>query len=155
MIKLIKTTARDLESIFEFQADTRAVQMAAFTSENPGDKSAYMSKWTKIIENPNIHMMSIFNDEELVGSILHFDMGDETNVSYGISPSHWGKGYASKGLSAFLQSTSKRPLYGRAAFDNIGSQKVMEKNGFKRVGKEVAFANARKAEIEEFVYLLD
>lgn len=129
--------------------------MAAFTSENPEDKEAYISKWSKIVENPNILMMSIFNDEELVGSVLHFDMGDETNVSYGISPAHWGKGFASKGLEAFLKSTSKRPLYGRSAFDNVGSQRVMEKNGFKKIATEEAFANARQAKIEEFVYLLE
>jgi len=32
---------------------------------------------------------------------------------------------------------------------------VMEKCGFQKIGTEKGFANARQAEIEEFVYRLD
>jgi RimJ/RimL family protein N-acetyltransferase len=47
-----------------------------------------------------------------------------------------------------------RPLYGRTAFDNVGSQKVLEKCGFVRTGQDKGFANARQAEIEEYIYRL-
>jgi len=47
-----------------------------------------------------------------------------------------------------------RPIFGRTAFDNFASQKVLEKNGFVRIGKDKGFANARQAETEEFIYKL-
>jgi RimJ/RimL family protein N-acetyltransferase len=43
----------------------------------------------------------------------------------------------------------------RVASDNFGSIAVLEKLGFRQVGTDVGFANARGAEIEERIYLLD
>ncbi|RYF99627.1 MAG: N-acetyltransferase, partial [Chitinophagaceae bacterium] len=40
------------------------------------------------------------------------------------------------------------------AFDNIGSQKVLEKCGFTKIGNDRGFAHARQAEIEEYIYKL-
>jgi RimJ/RimL family protein N-acetyltransferase len=47
-----------------------------------------------------------------------------------------------------------RPIYRRVAFDNYSSQKVLEKCNFVKIGKEKGFANARQAEIEEYIYKL-
>ena len=55
-------------------------------------------------------------------------------------------------LIVFLETQYLRPLHGRVAFDNFGSQKVLEKCGFVRVGNEKGFANAGNAEIEECIY---
>ena len=49
----------------------------------------------------------------------------------------------------------RRPLYGRAAADNLGSLRVLEKCGFVRVGSERGFASARGEEIEEVILRLD
>ena len=48
-----------------------------------------------------------------------------------------------------------RPLHARAASDNAGSLRVLRKAGFQVVGTEVAWANARGAEIEETLLRLD
>ena len=56
MIELAKTTREDLETLFEFQANPEGIWMAAFTSEDPGDKAAYLEKWRQIVENPAIKM---------------------------------------------------------------------------------------------------
>ena len=52
-----------------------------------------------------------------------------------------------------------RPILGRVAFDNFGSQKVLEKCGFIKIGSDKGFANARQTDrqtdIEEFIYKLD
>jgi RimJ/RimL family protein N-acetyltransferase len=40
------------------------------------------------------------------------------------------------------------------AFDNFGSQKVLEKSGLIKTGTDKGFASARQAEIEEFIYRL-
>jgi ribosomal-protein-alanine N-acetyltransferase len=57
-------------------------------------------------------------------------------------------------LQAFLKIEKARPLFGRVAFDNYGSQKVLDKCGFVKIGTDKGFANARQTEIEEFIYKL-
>ena len=152
---ILKATSQaDLVTLFAYQTHKTSILMAAFTAENPNDKEAYMDKWSKIITNPQINMQSIYVDDQLVGSILCFDMMDETNVSYWLGHKYWNKGIASKSLKRFLQKTKKRLLIGRTAFDNYGSQKVLTKCGFTFMRKETDFANARGKKIEEYIYIL-
>jgi [ribosomal protein S5]-alanine N-acetyltransferase len=153
-MELKKTTLQDLDSLFVFQTDEESNFLAAFTPEFPNDKEAYFGKWSKIIANPNINMQSIFIDDSIVGSIIKFQMGDDKEISYWLDRKFWGKGYCSKALSMFLESETDRPLNGRVAFDNLGSQRVLEKNGFVNKGHDRGYANARKAEILEYIYQL-
>lgn len=153
MLKLIPTTISDLETLFQFQKDEESNQMAAFTSENQNDKEAYLTKWKGIVENTEIPMHTIWLKSEIVGSILYFNFGDETNVSYIIDRKYWGKNFATLALSEFLSKFPNKTFYARTAFDNIGSQKVLEKNGFTNIGKEQGFANARQSEITEYIFI--
>jgi [ribosomal protein S5]-alanine N-acetyltransferase len=57
-------------------------------------------------------------------------------------------------LKNFLKLELTRPIFGRVAFDNKGSQRVLEKCGFIKIGTDKGFANARQAEIEEYIYNL-
>ena len=57
-------------------------------------------------------------------------------------------------LKEFLTIETERPIFGRVVFDNFGSQKVLEKCGFIKIGTEKGFANARQTEVEEFIYKL-
>lgn len=152
MLILKKTTKLDLETLFLIQSEPEGVWMAAFTPENPSDKKAYIEKWSEIITNPSIQMQTIWMEEKIVGSIVHFDVMEKTNISYSILREKWGKGIATEALGRFINNVSKRPLFARVAHDNVGSQRVLEKNGFQQIGKEKGFANARKKEIKEYVY---
>lgn len=155
MIVLTKTTVEDLETLFVFQTNKKGIWMAAFTPENPDDKEFYMKKWTGIVQNPDIHMQTIRFENKIIGSVAHFELFGETNVSYWIDQPYWGKGLATESLKMFLRDAVTRPLFARVAYDNYGSQKVLEKCGFKITGTDKGFANARKMEIEEFIYKLE
>ena len=48
-----------------------------------------------------------------------------------------------------------RPIFARAAADNIGSMRVLEKCGFRIIGKNKDFANGRGQETEEYILRLD
>ena len=73
-------------------------------------------------------------------------------VTYWLGKHYWGKGLATRALSTFLtHANPTRPIYARAAKDNIGSLRVLEKCGFKIIGEDSGFANARGKEIEEFL----
>lgn len=153
-INLRKTNTNDLYILFEFQIDPEANYLAAFTSENPSDKKAYIAKWTKLLSNKKVNINTILLNDKIVGSITKYEMNGNAEITYWIEKKFWAKGIASNALEKFLKTEKKRPIYGRVAFDNIGSIKVLEKNGFSKIGTENGFANARAKNIEEFVFQL-
>ena len=154
-IKFRKTEVDDLELLFKFQLDKEAMNLAAFTPKDPTDKSAYLSKYTKILSDPTVNNQTIIIDNIIVGSIAKFEIHGQAEVTYWIDKNFWGKGIATKALEYLLTIETTRPIFGRVAFDNYGSQKVLEKCGFLKIGKDKGFANARQTEIEEFIYKLD
>jgi RimJ/RimL family protein N-acetyltransferase len=80
---------------------------------------------------------------------------DETEVSYWIDRSAWGRGIASGALELLLELVPARPLHARAASDNVASLRVLRKAGFEVIGTEISYANARKCEIEETILRLE
>jgi RimJ/RimL family protein N-acetyltransferase len=81
-------------------------------------------------------------------------MFDEPEIGYWIDKTYWGKGVATRALALFLEEIELRPLYARVAKDNQGSIRVLEKCGFIRHGEDKGFANARGAEVEEYILML-
>lgn len=151
-IILRKTEIADLESFFIFQLDDEANYLAAFTAKDPTDKTAYLQKYTKFLKDPTKNMQTIIVAGSIAGSISAFEIEGEAEVTYWIDKKFWGKGIATKALKEVLKTENRRPIFGRVAFDNFGSQKVLEKCNFVKIGTAKGFANARQAEIEECVY---
>ncbi|MBD3582483.1 GNAT family N-acetyltransferase [Flavobacterium selenitireducens] len=152
---LRKTTLDDLDRLFEFQLDEKANHLAAFTAADPADKKAYIEKFTRLFADPSVNNFTIWQRDVIVGSIAKFEIDSKAEITYWIDRAFWGGGIASAALGELLATERQRPLFGRVAFDNIGSQKVLERCGFIRIGTDKGYANARKREIEEFVYRLD
>ena len=153
-ITLAETEQDDLNAFFQFQLDEEANYLAAFTPKDPNDKAAYIEKYTKHLADPTIHMRTIKVNDVIAGSIAKFIMENEAEITYWIDKKFWGQGIATAALNEFLKMEQTRPIRGRVAFDNYGSQRVLEKCGFVKIGKDKGFANARQAEIEEFIYKL-
>jgi ribosomal-protein-alanine N-acetyltransferase len=153
-ITLTKTEKDDLDAFFLFQLDKEANFLAAFTQKDPSDKTAYIEKYSKFLSDPTINMQTIKLNDEIVGSIAKFVIEDDVEVTYWIDRKFWGQGIASTALKGLLMIEQSRPIFGRVAFDNYGSQKVLEKCGFVKIGTDNGFANARQEEVEEFIYKL-
>lgn len=153
-IVLRKTEVTDLELFFVFQLDKEASYLAAFTPKDPTDRTAYLEKYTKLVNDPTINMCTITVDDVIAGSISKFEMNGKAEITYWIDKEFWGRGVATQALTSFLTIEHSRPIFGRVAFDNFGSQKVLEKCGFIKIGTDKGFANARQMEIEEFIYQL-
>lgn len=153
-VKLKQTQKSDLEFLFRFQLDKEANYLAAFTPKDQANKEAYIEKFTGFLNDPTINMQTIWVDETIVGSIAKFEVKGDTEITYWIDRIFWGKGIATTALYNFLNIERTRPIFGRVAFDNPGSQRVLEKCGFIRIGQDRGFANARQMEIEEFIYKL-
>ncbi len=154
-ITLRKTILPDLEFFFLFQLDKEANYLAAFTAKDPTDKTAYLQKYTQLVNDPAINMQTILVGEIIVGSISKFEMEGRAEITYWIDKPFWAKGIGTQALTLFLNNETTRPIFGRVAFDNTSSQKVLVHCGFIKIGTDKGFANARQAETEEFIYKLD
>lgn len=153
-IKLRATEVSDLNVLFQFQQDKASGYLAAFMPKDPTDKPAFLNKYIKLLDDPTVNNQTIIFDNTIVGSIAKFVLEGDTEITYWIDRNYWGRGIATKALEMFLSIETARPILGRVAFDNFGSQRVLEKCGFVKIGSDKGFANARQMEIEEFIYKL-
>lgn len=144
----------DLDALFEQMRDPEAVRMAAFTAKDPDDREAFDRHMAKLRTSPDITTRAVTRDGRLVGSIGCFVVEGDTEITYWIDRSAWGQGVAGAAVALFLDLIPVRPLYARAAGDNVGSLEVLRKAGFTVVGTETSYANGRNAEIEETVLRL-
>lgn len=123
------TTEADLPLFFEWQRDPVANRMAAFTAKDPTDREAFTAHWTKILRDDAIIKETILFGGRAIGSIARFEWLGKPNVTYWIGREYWGRGFATQGLSRFLQDVKTRPLYASAAKDNLASIRVLQKCG--------------------------
>ncbi|MDQ5825409.1 MAG: GNAT family N-acetyltransferase [Chloroflexota bacterium] len=148
-VQLREVTEADLPFFFEFQLDPEANHMAAFTARDPADRDAFMRHWAKILADDSIVKRTILYNGQVVGSMVRFDQDGKPEIGYWIGRDYWGKGIATRALSAFLEVVTERPLYAAAAWDNAASIRVLEKCGFTLKGYGTWFSNARGGEIKE------
>lgn len=144
----------DLNTFFEQQLDPEANYMAAFTARNPADRDSFDAHWKKILGDGSITIKTILFGGQIAGHIACHSWFGEPEVTYWLGKSFWGKGIATAALSKLLDDLPIRPLFARSAGDNLASIRVLEKCGFKVVGHETGFANARGQEINEVVMKL-
>jgi RimJ/RimL family protein N-acetyltransferase len=141
----------DLSIFFEQQLDDDANRMAAFTRSDPANREAFMEHWAHVLADDSNGHQTILFDGQVAGNVVSFNRDGEREVGYYLGQAFWGKDIATRALAAYLRIERTRPLYGYTAKDNIGSQRVLQKNGFVPFGEIKAFSNARGEEVEAFV----
>jgi RimJ/RimL family protein N-acetyltransferase len=154
IVRLRPVVWMDLGVFFQQQLDPLSNRMAAFTSKNATDRTAFDQHWAKILGDAKIVARTILADKQIAGYVLHHSWFGDPEVSYWLGREFWGKGIATRALELFLRQEQVRPLYGRVATDNIGSRRVMEKNGFRIIGEDKGFSNARGEEVEEYILVI-
>lgn len=146
---------RDLDTIFRQGTDPESVRMAAFTAADPTDRRAFDDRMSRVRADPSASNRVIDVDGAIAGTIASFRIDDRLEVTYWVDRALWGKGIATAALLLLLAETAERPVHARAASDNLGSLRVLEKAGFRRVGVDRGFARGRGEEIEETILRLD
>jgi RimJ/RimL family protein N-acetyltransferase len=126
-VALRETIDADLGMLFEFQADPEASAMAAFPSR---DLPAFLERQARIKAGPSAITRTIVAAGGVVGSIGSWEVEGERDVGFWIGRDHWGNGYATAALRAFLDVDLHRPLHAHVVDHNIGSRRVLEKCGF-------------------------
>jgi RimJ/RimL family protein N-acetyltransferase len=147
-----KPTSRSFSPI---SLDPDAQAMAAFTTKDPTDRQAFMMHWHRILADPSGIIRTIVVDGQVAGSVSSYQDAGHPEVTYWLGKNYWGKGLATRALTEFLAHVNPtRPIFARAAKENIGSLRVLEKCGFRIIGEDKGFANARGKEVEEFLLQL-
>ena len=150
-VQLRDVIEADLPIFFKQQQDPDATEVAAFPSR---DRDAFMTHWARIMADRSAILKTILFDGQVAGNIVSFVQSSEREVGYWIGKEYWGKGIATKALTAFLDHVETRPLYAHVAKHNIGSRRVLEKCRFTIVGDDKFFeANGR--EVEDFILKLE
>ena len=124
---------------------------ATLTAKNPADREAFTAHWTKILGDDTITIKTILFKGHVAGHILCHAWFGTLEVSYWIGKDFWGRGIATRALAEFLGDLKVRPLYARAAKDNVASIRVLKKCGFTISGEDKEFSNARGQEVEEYI----
>lgn len=140
----------DLPVFFRQMNDPEALRMAAFTPKDPADWGAFAVHWAKIRASRDV-VRTILGDGDVLGSTAVYGEPGEREVTYWVDRAYWGQGVATAALRALLAEVRDRPLYARAAADNTGSRRVLEKCGFVTSARARGFAAARGEEIDEVV----
>ncbi len=127
----------DLRQFFEDQCEPEGAALAAFT---PREEAEFFAHWAKILANPTSLNRTILCDARIAGNIVSFEQDGHREVGYWITRGLWGRGVASEALRQFLLEETRRPLLAFVAEHNRGSVRVLEKCGFRIVGKQEHFA---------------
>jgi RimJ/RimL family protein N-acetyltransferase len=146
----------DLDVLFEHWTDAESNRLAAFTVADPHDRRAFDERWARLRSDPSVRARTIAVGGAVAGSISSWSNDGVREVTYWLGREHWGKGIATRALAEFLAEVeTERPVQAAAAFDNVGSQRVLEKCGFALSGAGRAFANGRGVEVDEVLFRLD
>ena len=135
-VRLRAVTEDDLPIFFEHQRDPVANRMAAFP---PRERDAFMTHWRSILRDASGIVRTIELDGVVAGNVVLFGFEGRREVGYWIGREFWGRGVATRALSAFMQEVEERPIYAGVAETNVASIRVLEKCGF-----AVAEANAEE-----------
>lgn len=145
----------DLDAFYAHQLDPEAIRLAAFVNPDRKDRAVFDVHWTKILNAPENINRTIVADGQVAGHIACFPCEGNLEVTYWLGREFWGKGVATQALHQLLQLATVRPVFARAATDNVGSLRVLQKCGFQIIGQDKGFAPGRDAETEEYILRLD
>jgi RimJ/RimL family protein N-acetyltransferase len=151
VIEIRPVEPADLDKFFEYQQDPEANQMAGFSAKNPADRGVFDHYWQSLLNDKSITVRTITADGEVVGNLVVYRTEDIPELNYWTAKSHWGRGITTAAVEQFLREFTERPIRARVVKDNLGSIKVLEKAGFRRIGEEQGFANARAAVVTEAI----
>ncbi|HTQ43637.1 MAG TPA: GNAT family N-acetyltransferase [Polyangiaceae bacterium] len=131
-ILLRDVVADDLPIFFEHQRDPEAVAMSKAPSR---DHDAFMEHWRRVLGNPSTRTKTVVVDGDVVGNVSSWDADGERVVGYWVARTHWGRGIATAALASFVRDyETTRPVFAYVFVQNVGSVRVLEKCGFRRVG---------------------
>lgn len=137
----------DLETLFLQQLDPEASRVANFPSR---DRETFMKHWhTKVLGDPTVFVQTVIVDGAIAGSVVAWWEGGKRFIGYWFGREFWGKGIGTESVRQFIERETNRPLYADPFAGNVGSVRLLENCGFRRVG------SVMYAEHEHIMFVLD
>ena len=110
-----------------------------------------INMWLNEYEDNDTYRWGIELQEsgELIGMIdvVHYDENKNPVIGYVLGQKYWGKGYMSEALKGVVNylfnEASFNLIKAEAMKDNYKSQRVLEKNGFIKVGEKTEFLSLK------------
>tara|TARA_Y100001933_G_C18969485_1_gene551860 strand:+ start:594 stop:1124 length:531 start_codon:yes stop_codon:yes gene_type:complete len=150
-MKLELMSNKNLKEIFEFEIDNRNFfeQILPPRPQAYFEFSSFENLMQDILKEQDAGECAMFiirnNEEKMIGRI-NFSTIKKRNddivaeIGYRLAEAEQGKGHATKALALAIergyQTYGINLVEAGTSTENIGSQKVLEKNGFIRVGQE-------------------
>jgi RimJ/RimL family protein N-acetyltransferase len=136
-VLLRQAVEADLPVLYEYQREPLAVAMAAFPAR---ERDAFMAHWrTNVLGDPSTLTRVMVVDGQVVGYLLTWNGDGRRLLGYWVGERFWGRGIASQALALFVaEHELRRPLCAFVVLHNLASMRVLEKNGFVRVGEPAA-----------------
>jgi RimJ/RimL family protein N-acetyltransferase len=129
-VRLRDVEDADLDVFFEHQRDPEATRLAAFAAKA---RLPFLEYWAEIRAGQTVLTKAIVVNGEVAGNIMCWDQSGQRQIGYWIGRQYWGHGVATTALALFLCWMTARPLHAYVAVHNVGSIRVLEKCGFRRV----------------------
>ena len=141
---LRKFTINDAEMMFDnWASDPEVTKFLTWNHHaNIEMTKMILNMWIEAYNNPNTYRFGIVlkDSDELIGSIDVVDYVDGCpEIGYCLSRKYWNNGYMSEaatGLIKYLISIGFSRIVIEANENNVGSNRVIEKCGFKFTHKE-------------------
>ena len=134
---------RDAEELYQFETDNRLFfeQMVPSRGEDYYKFEAFKIRHRELLAEQEEEKSKFYlirgNSSNIVGRINLVDidiMNDVAEVGYRVGEEYGGKGIGAKALKLLLETEiSVKTIKAKTTTNNIASQKVLEKNGFKQV----------------------
>ena len=132
-VRLREVREDDLPILFEHQRDPAAVAMAGVPSR---DRQAFLEHWRRILADGSLMARTVVVDGRVAGNVVAFADDDGRRlIGYWLGREHWGMGVGTGAVAAFLRLETTRPLYARVVAENRGSIRILERSGFRVVGR--------------------
>ena len=108
-------------------------------------------RWLEIV-NRHEFKFNIFLDDNLIGGVgLSLDEDEFYELGYWLGVDYWGQGYATEAVKGLLDHAITKlqspKIKANVYKGNTASAKVLEKNGFKKVGEGEVFSLSRQETI--------
>lgn len=146
--------SQDLESIYEWTSDEEVTQYLTWpTHQNKETTQKILDQWLEEYKQENCYRLGIVLKEtnKLIGMIdVVGYKEDQPVVGYVLNQNYWGHGYTTEAFSEvidYLKEQGFHKIYIEADQRNIGSNRVIQKNGFTFTHQEIKPCSSFKPDL--------
>ncbi|MBS4190220.1 GNAT family N-acetyltransferase [Bacillus sp. FJAT-49705] len=140
-----KLQVTDAENLYNFELENRTFfeEMVPTRGDDYYNPEIFRKRYVALLEEQaqGISYFYLIKDKDhsILGRINLVDIDKSQKIGhlgYRVGQAHTGKGFANKALKLLLETIPDKDIVqikAKTTTNNIASQKVLEKNGFKRV----------------------